>query len=1039
MNQSLVSRSHPKVPVRQRFQRLVHGVSCRCRWTVLWVGVLLVAGCTRREQENQPDVQAVTNPLGRVQLLVRQGRWDDAWRLSDEVLQRNAEDPKALTVLAEVAYRRGEQATAADLLVRSCEADAFESPNRVQQAMVALIANGELFRCISFLNEAVQKDPDASELRRTLYDFLIGTENRLDAKPHLQALVRSRRFDIDLLLSWGTSQTRSLENAPLDEMLKRQPSDPRPKIGAARRELDQGNLVECRRLAQEILEAEPNMVSAQVLLAQACARGNTWDDLKEVVSRFSDSVAEHPDYWVAMGQWAESRDATQAAARAYWEATRCDPLHTDAWLKLVGMVDQVEASRLNVSPSTLDSMKQHANLLSSLAQQLNRFERSGRISRAIAMQLVDSYESLGQLWLAEAWAAIATTLPEDDTVKVLAKRKQIVDKLAGNTPWLSSNDKPWGQVTLAHLPRPTIAIQPRVSRETPSRVTRSESPNEPEAEASIMGRGTVSRNFRLVDEAARRGIVFHGKTGEQLDQPGISLHETLGCGGGSLDFDRDGWTDLILMAAGGTPGQADSEVNGLYRNLGGEFTDIGRLASVTDRRFGQGVAVGDLNADGLADFITLNYGTNRVFINQGDGSFQDQTSLWTPNQPVVWSTSAAIADVTGNGIADVLVLNYCAGLSPATRTCPSEDPNVVRSCTPVLFDAASDQFWEGGLTGEFINRTDARLRQPSDLGRGLGIVVGQLDDQGGLDAFVANDMTANHYWSFPRDEPGAEGAPLIDSALPRGLAVNAQSMTQGSMGIAASDLDRDGDLDFFVTNFDREYNTLHTQVVSGTWRDTTRAAGLAEPSLPWVGFGSEAVDFDGDGWDEVIVTNGHVDVFSRDDQPAQYGQLAQLFFRNDEGVYQTLAFDDQEVYLRQKHVGRGLWTIDADNDRRVDIVITHQTEPVSLLMNQAIELEQSTTLAIDLVGTRSGRDAVGARVTAIYGGQRQTRFLVSGDGYLCSNTKRLHFGLGGHQGAVDIEVTWPDRKTQSFRLAEPNASYVLVEGTEESFRLSDTP
>jgi hypothetical protein len=453
------------------------------------------------------------------------------------------------------------------------------------------------------------------------------------------------------------------------------------------------------------------------------------------------------------------------------------------------------------------------------------------------------------------------------------------------------------------------------------------------------------------------------------------------------------------------------------------------MSSSGDRGFGQGVAVGDLNEDGFADLLVLNYGPNVLLINNGDGTFSDRSDKLGENGET-WSASAAIADLDGDTISDLVIVNYCAGLEPVTVTCPMKEGGMFRSCTPMKFAAAADNFLQGTAEGRLVDRTHAWGAVPSVLGRGLGVVAGALEASAGVDVFVANDMTINHYWSVSSDA-GSFG--LVESAMLRGLGGDDRSQAQGSMGIATADFDRDGDIDLYVTNFEKEYNTYHEQREPGIWRDQTARLGLSEPTLPLVGFGTQAVDLDLDGSLELIVANGHVDMFSRGDERSLYEHPMQIFRRGAAGAYESVGQAMPGPYLTGPHVGRALWTIDANRDGLTDLAVTHQTEPTALLINRSAPA--GNWLAIQLVGRSCSRDAIGAIVEVSAGEQRWIAAQTSGDGYMCSNERALRFGLGPGIESYTVNVRWPDGTSQQLADLGSGRGWLVVQGEPEAYPL----
>lgn len=990
-----------------------------------------LAGCSQQQPSNDsslPTADESVAPLKAMNAAIRKKDWPTAWTYSDAVLLSHADDPEVLVKVARVAFETQHPNESADLLLDAIRLEDFKDTQRIQQTMIALVGVGRLFDGIAMLDEAIQHQPLQNETRRWLFDFQVGTEDRLLAMQHGQFLVKQRQFDLDLLMSLSNTGPRTEDATPLGEMLTLNPKDPRPRIGKARNDFDSGLLTECITSLRSIIAVYPEMLPAQMLLGQALATSGQFEELVSWMKGLRGDFASNPGYWLTLGDWSMSRQQPSRAARAYWEATRCDPDHMPSWSKLTSTLTQLQSDGIRLPAGSIEASKQRLDHLSQFHQIRTRFHRTGRISRATVIEMVDALKDLGRLWEAEAWASIALTLPDDPSTDVVAARNSVIQLLRKDTPWQLIDSHSELQLSLADLPLPEFSKL----ADSPTLPSRLASPRngESDAVASSMSLDNASdlAKIRLENEASERGLNFFGRTGDHLDKPGISLHQTLGCGGGSLDFDLDGWPDIYLIAAGGTPPQRDSAANALMRNLEGRFADVTNATETGDRGFGQGVAIGDVNEDGFPDILVLNYGPNGLLINNGDGTFSDKSESVFPDQNSEWSTCGAIADLNGDGLSDLVVVNYCAGLEPITENCPMEAGGVARSCSPVKFPAEPDRFFENTGDGTFIDRTEAWGMKPSVAGRGLGITVGAFDSQPGIDVYIANDMSTNHYWSS-----GSQGGSLwTESAMPRGLSGDSRSLPQGSMGIATADLNQDGTIDFYVTNFNDEYNTLYEQTAPGTWQDRTVLAGLVSPTLPMVGFGAAAVDLENDGQWELMVTNGHVDIFESDEKSSDYAQPMQVFKRNRAGKYDSIGQLIASQYAKAAHVGRALWTTDMNRDGKIDVVVTHQTEPVALLVNESES--QNHFLEVRLVGHESSRDAVGALVELSDGNRKRVVPQVAGDGYACTSERVIRFGLADRTQPCAVTVRWPDGTSNQYENLSVDHQYLLPQN-DQAFEL----
>lgn len=945
---------------------------------------------------------------------IGKGDWKEAWSLVDAVLEKHGDDADSLALVARVAHENEKPLLAAKYLVEACRKESFRKASRVQQAMIAMISTGQLHEGMELLEEAIAKQPEQFETRRWLYDFYMGTENRQAGLRHGRHLIRQRRFDLALLTTLSNTERRTQDDKPLEEMIQRNPDDLRPQLGTAKIDFDQGKFDPAIERLRAIVKAHPDYLPAQALLGRALASAEQFQEVEPWSEELGESLEPYPEYWLALGDWARGKGQTAAAARSFYEATRRDPDILESWSKLSTSLQQLNLTGQTIPKEVLDSVDQRVTLLSQFAQLKNRFERTGSISRATAIEIVETLSQIGRLWEAEAWASLAMTLPEDDSVDAKAARIAIVERMRSDTPW-QLTDAPEFSIDLSNLDSPSIAVEVAT----------------PSGQASS-GSGTP---LRLVNQAKERGLDFFGRTSDQLQDPGIMLYQTLGCGGGAIDYDLDGWSDLYLMAAGGSPSKGDSANNALMRNVQGRFSNVTDQSGSGDTRFGQGVAVGDVNEDGFPDLLLLNYGSDQLLINNGDGTFSNQSERLGP-ESIHWSTSAAIADLDGDSINDIVITRYCVGLDPSLIDCPMKDSSFAQACSPMKFPGDPDLFLRSRPDGTLEDVTQKWQAQPTVIGRGLGIVAGSFDDTVGVDLLIANDMTNNHFWSRSKQGPFL----LQESATIRGLAGDDKAAAQGSMGIASGDMDEDGDIDFLVTNFEAEYNTYHEQRVPGLWQDRTINVGLSRPTDPLVGFGAVSVDVDDDGTLEFLVTNGHVDIFSRADEKtgeekrSVYAQPMQIFRRQfATGLFESIGDQFDSEYLQTPHVGRALWKTDVDNDGRVDLAVTHQTEPVAILVQEGPSKTRS--LGIRLVGTSDSRDAIGATVEVTVDDQSRFAANTSGDGYLCSDERTLRFSFLTEQNECNVKVTWPNGDVQQFQAVPLGGVVVAVQGQDKTFDL----
>jgi len=500
----------------------------------------------------------------------------------------------------------------------------------------------------------------------------------------------------------------------------------------------------------------------------------------------------------------------------------------------------------------------------------------------------------------------------------------------------------------------------------------------------------------------------------------MKMYSFTGGGIGVIDFDNDGWPDIACTQGGDWDRPESPDFNDrLFRNLDGErFGDVSPLAGLDTAGFSQGVACGDVNNDGWADIYVARIGRNALYLNNGDGTFSDATESLGP-AVARWTTSCLIADLDGDGNSDLLDVNYLTGDGVFTNLCNYRGHR--RACFPGKFASERDDLW--------VNAGDATFRLAEELGSGfsddprpgLGTVAADFDESGKLSVFVANDSLANWYYRLEREEDSS--LVVRDSAGLQGLRADRDGRAQACMGVACSDADGDGELDIFVTNYFQEHNTLYLSQDFG-FVDSSRECGLFTPSLPLLGFGTQFLDADLDGWDDLIVVNGHVDDFRFDGTPFR---MPAQFFRNGGGSFSERS-EDSGPYFQKQTLGRSTAVVDWNRDGLPDVAVMHLDDPLALLTNTSQRTGQS--LIVRLVATTTQRDAIGTRVKVqLQNGRELTRQLVAGSGYQAGNEPALVFGLGNNAAISSVEVRWPSGTTTMMPPGlKPGSEIVLVEG-----------
>ena len=513
--------------------------------------------------------------------------------------------------------------------------------------------------------------------------------------------------------------------------------------------------------------------------------------------------------------------------------------------------------------------------------------------------------------------------------------------------------------------------------------------------------GSAASYFRDVTEAM--GLDFRHINGFSAER---RLVETMGSGGALFDFDNDGDLDLYLVQGNSLSSSIESSAtNRLYRNDAGVFVDITVSANVDDTGYGLGAVAADYNSDGYRDLYVTNLGRNVLYRNNGDGTFTDVTEHARVDCPLL-SASAAFADIDRDGDLDLYVCNY---VEYALETdIPCHYKNAVRIyCGPNEYHGIADVLYRNNGNGTFTDITKAAgVYEPTT--RGLGVVFTDVNNDGWVDIYVANDMSPNTLFINQRD------GTFREEGVFRGVAYNGDGIANGSMGIDAGDYDNDGDIDLWVSNFALEANCLMQNDGDGYFEDVTFDTNLANPSFYSLGFGTRFIDFDNDGWLDLLVGNGHIwDNVEQIDTKQRYAQPVQLF-RNQGDISQNhIGFTEitAEAGLdKTPYVVRGMLFGDIDTDGDVDVVLCQSNRPTVILSNEVGNV--NAWLTVKLVGTDGNTDAIGAQVQLEANGTTLLREVICGASYLSGNDLRLTFGLGNASRVDSLQIRWHSGSVQ---------------------------
>lgn len=523
--------------------------------------------------------------------------------------------------------------------------------------------------------------------------------------------------------------------------------------------------------------------------------------------------------------------------------------------------------------------------------------------------------------------------------------------------------------------------------------------------------------FRLVDVTSQSGIHFShcsGAYGEKF------LPETMGSGCAFLDYDGDGWQDVLLINGMDWPGhQRARTAMRLYRNnRNGTFTDVTRRAGLDIEMYGMGVAVGDYNNDGLPDIFITCVGQNRLFKNTGRGTFLDVTHESGLAGREGFSTSALWFDFDRDGFLDLFVCNYVKW-SPAQDVFCSLDGTHKSYCTPEAYRGETCWLFRNRGNGTFEDAT-ATSGIFDTSSKSLGVAMLDYDEDNWPDLMVANDTQPNKLYR------NQHNGTFKDVAVEAGLAFSNDGKARAGMGVAVGDFNGAGRPGIAITNFDDEMVGLYRPLGKGLYEDVAVQSGVGLPSKNTLGFGCVFADMNLDGALDLVVANGHIDDTVRNIRGnVGYAQPPQLFLNDGAGKFSDVASEVGDAFPRPK-VGRGLCYGDFDRDGDLDLLMTTNNGPAYLFRND--QLSRNRAIRFRLTGVKSNRDAIGALVQIFHGESSQSRLVKSGSSYLSQSELPVTFGLGPRDRVDRVVLNWPSGRTEEYKNLASGKLYQCVEG-----------
>lgn len=949
-----------------------------------WVGTKMLQHWRARQLFDDAMQQSALGLLDKAE----KSAWR-AWQIDSTL-------PEALGVAAQFAFQQGRYTEA----IQYTDKLDLDDPILSQELReMALHLRGESHQSLGEASKAEQDYRQLLDLNpehaagNLSFAKLLGTCARRDeAIPLILRLVKLRAAG-DLLMLLARESGAIQNEAYLRKATELHPSDPIPWTALASYAFDANDESSAQTLLDRALKSSPICVPALLLQLRLFAKQERWDKVEELWKSLSketkDSLQAHGQVWLIQGQYHERTNEPESAIGCYLEALKRRP-----------------DSRLAISRlATLFSQSGNATLATVFNEYLIRIQRLWEIQDRVLftqtprtlndlLRLVEAYAACGRLWEAYGWCQLGTQIAPQSPE--LASELQAFEQALDKEPLNLVVDKlsPLHQASVNSFRAPVWQFKNSQSV--------AQMASEREADSVI----------RFVEQSKDTGIefTFHDGTDGPIRH---LMFELTGGGIGVLDYDLDGWPDLAFSQGRPWPPTTDFDTSYrdmLYRNLQGQRFSHPIELPLKHDGFGQGIGIGDVNDDGFADIYIAQTHENRLLLNNGDGTFSDSTET-SGLSGSAWTTSCVVADLNNDGYADLYDVNYVSGDDIFSRTCLI-DSHIVQ-CKPTDFDSERDVLWLNDGQGGFTRQSETVLPKA----RGLGAVAFRNGTTNAMQMLVTNDVEPNFLLSFTRTDDG--GITAEDTGVYSGVAFNEAGKAEGSMGIAVNDLNGDGQLDFVITNFLAESNTLYQSIAEGLYADRTKVAGLEPLSYDYLGFGTQFLDANNDGVSELFVANGHVDDLTAIGKP--YRMVPQLFsYRANR--FQLLSKTGD--YFSRELLGRSVVKVDWNRDQRMDLVVGHLRDGYALLTNQS-ELKKSS-IAFRLIGTESNRDAVGAWVTVTQSGRKTVQQITSGDGYQCSNDRELHFVV--EDTAIDeIRIDWPSGRSEVVRDPPHGKTITIVE------------
>jgi len=837
---------------------------------------------------------------------------------------------------------------------------------------------------------------DEYQLRKSRTDLVLHkklaalytmTGQRFKASPHLMELVKGGHFDLKELVWLSAPERIPDQDDYLARCEKENSTDVLVQLGIAVKEINRKDLSAAKKRVEKIIQEEPQLAEAQAIFGELCLDEGA-DKLAVWNANLPNDLTGHPGVWYVRGMWARQVNQPKVAVRCFWEAISLDPTHQRAMYQLGQVLAPIDAAASKAFSERAQQLKEYGDLMEAVMIHQGRDHEKFQ-------QMVKVLIRTGRDWEVWAWS-----------VKAI--------EMVGEAGWAGDMQRAFSHVRSRKPPRT------RVDRDLSRQHTFADWPGVEALTAAVSPGSTTGLQdadqppLRFEDAASSAGLSFTYYQSHSADTRGVRMFESTGGGTAVVDFDLNGWPDLFFTQGvewpfgSERPAPTGQYRDRLFRNNGSRFEDVTEWSCPIEQGYGQGCSAGDFDNDGFPDLYVANIGRNQLLRNNGDGTFTD-VSAAASLQGDAWTTSCLMADLNGDGIPDLYDVNYLQGDRIFSIECGAN------RCSVRGYAGAPDQVQLGRGDGTFELVPDATPKLNS---KGLGIVLFRIDRNSLPRLFIANDQVPNFFL-----RPTGDGR-YVDEGLTSGLALNMYGQPTACMGVASGDVNHDGMLDLFVTNFDNEANNLYVQQAPGFFEDAIFASGLMAAGIPYVGWGTQFLDADNNGELDLIVTNGHIADFHEPGQ--EYRMPLQVFRGNGQTRFAQSPPSEAGPLFERNLFGRSLATCDWNRDGRPDFVVSCLDAPAILATNGSPSSQH--WLNLRLHARTSARDAIGAFVELHVGSETRTVQLTAGDGFQATNERSLCVGLGRADVVDRVVVYWPAGGKSEYGPIEVDAAIDLVEG-----------